>query len=76
MSKELKVKEIAKQYGVSAKETVEKAKNVPAVRPAAVEKTEKPERIERTRKALKENSALQDKRSASPFRLRQLLKKQ
>ena len=48
------------------KETVEKAKNVPAVRPAAVEKTEKPERIERTRKALKENSALQDKRSAKP----------
>ncbi len=48
------------------KETVQKAKNVPAVRPAAVEKTEKPERIERTRKALKENSALQDKRSAKP----------
>lgn len=48
------------------KETVEKAKNVPAVRPAAVEKTEKPERIERTRKALKENGALQDKRSAKP----------
>ncbi len=48
------------------KEAVDKAKNVPAVRPAAVEKTDKPERIERTRKALKENGAPAERKVTKP----------